>query len=122
MVLAHFNIDSIRAPFFLSPAVVGALRTEWKLHIVLHTLTFNDDFPVGTLPVADGTRELIYLPHFCCILIINIEIEATRDGRQTSKSGCSVNSNCRFASEDRWKCFMTYWCFEVLTVWKLMKL
>ncbi|VUZ42168.1 unnamed protein product, partial [Hymenolepis diminuta] len=106
MVLAHFTIDFIRAAFSLSTAVIGTLCIAWPLHIVLHTLTFNDDFPVGTLPVADGTRELIYLPHFCCILIINIEIEATRDGRQTSKSGCSVNSNCRFASEDRWKCFM----------------
>ncbi|VUZ40713.1 unnamed protein product [Hymenolepis diminuta] len=64
----------------------------------------------------------INLLHFCCILIITIEIKDIRHGPQTPKSACIVNSNCHFESEDKWKCFMTYWCFEVLTVWKVTKL
>ncbi|VUZ38759.1 unnamed protein product [Hymenolepis diminuta] len=122
MVLANFTIDSLRAAFSISPAVVVTLCTAWPLHIVLHTQTANDGFPVGKLPVTDGTGETINLPHFCCILIITIEIKATRDGRQPPKSGCSVNSICLYVSKDGWKCFITYWSFEVLTVWKLMKL
>ncbi|VUZ40641.1 unnamed protein product [Hymenolepis diminuta] len=105
-----------------APAVVGTLCTTWPLHIALHTQTFNDGFPVRKLKVAEGRGETFNLPHFRRILIITIETKGTRDGRQTSISGRCVNSYCLFVSKDRWNCFMTYWCFKVLTMWILIKL
>ncbi|VUZ57313.1 unnamed protein product [Hymenolepis diminuta] len=72
MVLVHFTIDSSRASFSISHAVVGTLCIAWPLHIVLHTLIFSEGFSFGTLSVGNGTGKSINLPHFCCILIITI--------------------------------------------------
>lgn len=122
MVLAHFNIDSSHGAFSISPAVVGTLYTASPLHIVLLTQTPNDGLLVGKLPVVDGTGETFNLPQFCCILIISIEIKANRVGRLTPQSACRVNSNCLFASRERWKCFVMCRCFEVPTAGKFRKL